>query len=251
MKKTKLKSEEKSEEEKKGKGKLGKKILLGVVMAGLLAYGGLCIYASDYRTLQEEFYYILEESDVHHSSGMVHFQADSDLGLVFYPGGRVEYLAYTPFCQKLQQGGINVFLVDMPFNMANFGINKASGIQSQHPEITKWYIGGHSLGGVAANMYASWNSEEILGLLLVGIYLSADYDMEKTITINGSNDLRVGDSVTYTTNVHVIEGGNHAQFGNYGDNEGDGIATISWEEQQNQAVQLIYDFIQPVVMEDS
>lgn len=227
------------------------KIALSLLLVCCISFLGLCLYASDYRSLNEEFYYILEEVGVDAQGGLVHFQAESEVGLVFYPGGRVDYLAYAPFCQKLQEAGMNVFLVDMPFNMANFGINKANGMMKEYPEISKWYVGGHSLGGVAANMYASGNAEKISGLILVGIYLSSDYDVEKTITINGSNDLRVGDSVTYTTNVHVIEGGNHAQFGNYGDNEGDGIATISWEEQQNQAVQLIYDFIQPVVMEDS
>lgn len=219
------------------------KILIAVVVLILVSFLGLCIYASDYRTLNEEFYYILEESDVNHLSNMLHFQADSDVGLVFYPGGRVEYIAYAPFCQKLQKEGINVFLVDMPFNMANFGVNKANGIISAYPEISNWYVGGHSLGGVAANMYASSNSDKILGLILVGIYLSADYDIENTITINGSNDLRVGDSVTYTTNVYVIEGGNHAQFGNYGENEGDGVASITSEEQQNEAVSIITAFM--------
>lgn len=220
------------------------KILLALLILVVVGFLGLCIYASDYRSLNEEFHYILSETEVFHDENMVYFQGESDIGLVFYPGGRVEYIAYAPFCQKLQQEGINVFLVDMPFNMANFGVNKANNIISDHPEITEWYIAGHSLGGVAANMYASRNADKISGLILVGIYLSMEYDMEKTITINGSNDLRVADSVTYTTNVHVIEGGNHAQFGNYGENEGDGIASISTEEQQNQAVELIVAFLE-------
>ncbi len=220
------------------------KIIFSVLLTTiLLSFVGLCVYASDYRSLEEEFYVIFEEADVHSLSGMVHFESDSQIGLIFYPGGRVEYLAYAPFCQKLQQEGIHVFLVNMPFNMANFGVNKANTVMKDNPDIEEWYIGGHSLGGVAANMYASSNPEKIMGLVMVGIYLSMDYDMEKTITINGSNDLRVGDSVDYTTNVHVIEGGNHAQFGNYGENEGDGVATITSEEQQNQAVALIADFM--------
>ena len=34
------------------------------------------------------------------------------------------------------------------------------------------------------------------------------------------------------TSLKVIDGGNHAQFGHYGPQKGDGIATISREEQQ-------------------
>lgn len=220
------------------------KIVLGLLTILLAGYLGLCLYASDFRTLEAEFLPILEESTVDYGSDLVYFQGETDVGIVFYPGGRVEYIAYAPFCQKLQAEGFHVFLADMPFNMANFGVNKADRIMEENPHIENWYLAGHSLGGVAANMYASSKPTKISGLILVGIYLSMDYDMEKTITINGSNDLRVGDSVTYTTNVHVIEGGNHAQFGNYGENEGDGQATISAEEQQNQAVNLIVDFVE-------
>lgn len=220
-------------------------IICGIIAVVLvLGFGGLCIYASDYRTLDEEYDYIFDEEDVHTLDNLVYFEADSDVGFVFYPGGRVDYLAYAPFCEKLQELGINVFLVDMPFNMANFGINKANTLMKEYAEITDWFIGGHSLGGVAASMYASNNEDKIDGLVLVGMYLAMDYDVENTITINGSNDLRVGDSVDYTTNVYVIEGGNHAQFGNYGPNEGDGEATISAEEQQDEAAELIEEFIE-------
>lgn len=227
--------------------KIKKKIVYKVlaVLFALLAicFIGLCIYASDYRTLDQEYQHILELANVEDKDGIVNFTSSGEVGIIFYPGGRVEYTAYTPFCQKLQQAGIDVFLVDMPFNMANFGVNKANAIMEDNPHIENWYISGHSLGGVAASMYAAGNAEKIDGLLLVGIYLAMDYPLSKTITINGSNDLRVGDGVTYTENVFVIEGGNHAQFGNYGPNDGDGVATISAEEQQRQAVDLICDFI--------
>ncbi|MFI3229143.1 MAG: alpha/beta hydrolase [Bacillota bacterium] len=227
--------------------KKGKKIaiisLIVVVTLVLVCFAGVGIYASDYRTLDENFYYVLEDAGVTQYDDMVHFEADSDVGLVFYQGGRVDYLAYAPLMQKLQQAGINVFLVDTAYNMACFGINKASAIMEEYTAITNWYVGGHSLGGVMANVFASNHSDEINGLVMLGIYLSSDYDVENTITIYGSNDLRVGDSVTYTTNVHVIEGGNHAQFGNYGPNDGDGVATITTEEQQNITVELVSAFM--------
>lgn len=218
-------------------------IFLSLVVIGVISFCGLCLYASDYRTLEDDYYVIFDEENVRVLSDFIYFEGSSDLGLVFYPGGRVEYLAYAPFCQKLQGLGLNVFLVDMPFNMANFGVNKANNIMNEYSNINEWFIGGHSLGGVAANMYASFNPDKISGLVLVGIYLSMEYDLNKTITINGSNDLRVGDSVDYTTNVKVISGGNHAQFGNYGENSGDGVATITAEEQQNQAAIFISEFI--------
>ena len=48
----------------------------------------------------------------------------------------------------------------------------------------------------------------------------------------------------YTENVVVIEGGNHAQFGNYGKQKGDADATISREEQQNIAVEAVGKFLE-------
>ena len=217
--------------------------LLVFALVCILGYGALWIYASDYRTLQEEYYPLLDAPTVNQSKGLVHFDAQGDTALVFYPGGRVEYLAYTPLCVRLQEKGIQVFLVDMPFNMANFGINKANDLMRAYPSVKNWYVGGHSLGGVAASLYASWNSKKINGLVMVGIYNAMEYPLENTLTLVGSNDLRVGDSIDYTQNVHILQGGNHAQFGNYGQNTGDGIATISAEEQQIQAVNHIVEFI--------
>ena len=49
--------------------------------------------------------------------------------------------------------------------------------------------------------------------------------------------------IDYTQNVTVIEGGNHAQFGNYGKQKGYRDATISREEQQDIAVEAIKDFL--------
>ena len=74
-------------------------------------------------------------------------------GLVFYPGGKVEYTAYQPLMAACAQQGILCILVEMPFNLAVLDINAADGIQEQHPEIEKWYIGGHSLGGSLAASY--------------------------------------------------------------------------------------------------
>ena len=50
---------------------------------------------------------------------------------------------------------------------------------------------------------------------------------------------RLPKSTLYTT----IEGGNHSGFGLYGQQNGDGTATMSAEEQQKQLVQLIKQFI--------
>ena len=52
------------------------------------------------------------------------------------------------------------------------------------------------------------------------------------------------DHIDYTENVVEIEGGNHAQFGNYGPQKGDLPATISAEEQQARTVAAIEEFLE-------
>lgn len=55
--------------------------------------------------------------------------------------------------ESLAQKGILCVLVRMPFNLAVFDVNAADGIREMFPEITDWYIGGHSLGGSMAAAY--------------------------------------------------------------------------------------------------
>lgn len=162
-------------------------------------------------------------------------------GFVFYPGGKVEYTAYQPLMAACAQQGILCILVEMPFNLAVLDINAADGIQEQHPEIEKWYIGGHSLGGSIAASHLANHIDDYDGLILLGSYSTAD--LSKTgldvLSVYGSED-KVMNRVKYDENKSnlpsdlievVIEGGCHAYFGMYGAQEGDGKPTISNEEQ--------------------
>ena len=162
-------------------------------------------------------------------------------GFVFYPGGKVEYTAYQPLMAACAQQGILCILVEMPFNLAVLDINAADGIQEQHPEIEKWYIGGHSLGGSMAASHLANHIDDYDGLILLGSYSTAD--LSKTgldvLSVYGSED-KVMNRVKYDENKSnlpsdlievVIEGGCHAYFGMYGAQEGDGKPTISNEEQ--------------------
>lgn len=103
---------------------------------------------------------------------------------------------------------------------------------------------GHSLGGGMASNYASNHQELIEGLILIGAYVYGDYPTEDALTIYGSFNDNLEENIDYTENIVVIEGGNHAQFGNYGAQEGDPEATISDEEQQEITVEGILEFIE-------
>jgi len=168
----------------------------------------------------------------------------SDTALIFYPGAKVEYTAYLPILEKIKQScGITCILVKMPFNMAIFDTNAADKIIDQLPDIKNWYIGGHSMGGAMASDYASKHQEKVKGLILLGAYIYGNYPDKYALTVYGTFNTSVAEKINYTENIVVIEGGNHAQFGNYGKQKGDPDATISSEEQQNITVAAIKDFL--------
>jgi pimeloyl-ACP methyl ester carboxylesterase len=170
--------------------------------------------------------------------------APSDTALIFYPGGKVESMAYLPLLEQLRQNGITCVLVKMPFNLAFFRSGAADQVFDKLPGIKNWYMGGHSLGGAMASSYASKNQDQVKGLILLGAYVYGGITPADALTVYGSNDDVVNKSkINYTENVHVINGGNHAQFGNYGPQKGDGTATVSREEQQAETARLILDFI--------
>lgn len=166
-------------------------------------------------------------------------------GLIIYPGAKVEPEAYAPLANKIAQAGYEVIITPMPLNFAIFDSNAADEVISKFPNIKNWVISGHSLGGVMAAKYASENSN-IKGVIFYASYPQGDELKDSNIEVTsiygsldgvanldkiiGSKDLLP----TSTTFVEII-GGNHAQFGSYGDQSGDNAAEISVDEQIEQA----------------
>ncbi len=164
----------------------------------------------------------------------------SDRGIVFYPGGKVDPRAYAPLMQDFAKRGFTCVLVRMPFNLAVFDINAADGEQAAFPGISHWYIGGHSLGGAMASEYVAGHAGQYEGLLLCAAFPTEDLSGSQleVESVYGSNDgvLKRDKYEENRSNApqmveDVIEGGCHGYFGDYGGQEGDGMPTISREEQ--------------------
>ncbi len=169
---------------------------------------------------------------------------DSGVGLIFYPGGKVQETAYLPLLEQLRQNGLTCVLVRMPFRLAVFNIDAADDVYAQFPAVSRWYLAGHSLGGAMASSYVEKNSDRLGGLILLGAYPINDAALP-TLAIYGSEDVKLDRTKLETVADKLeITGGNHAYFGNYGEQEGDGSASISRENQQAQAVAAIFAFIQ-------
>lgn len=232
--------------------KLVKVLISLVILISLL--GGCVFYVNDYyRTDGDALSEYTESSsvDIEYSGDVIVTRAEeSRVGLIFYPGGKVEYTAYLPLMLSLSEGGVTCFLVKMPLNLAVLDPGAADGIAEEHPEITEWYIGGHSLGGSMAASYIA-KTEGFSGLILLASYSTADVSHLPVLSILGSEDgvMNREKYEKYKANLPesfsetVIEGGNHAGFGIYGEQEGDGKATITGAEQISLTADTILSFI--------
>src|SRR5512143_2021883 len=172
----------------------------------------------------------------------------ADTGFIFYPGGLVDPAAYAPLMKSLSDQGILSVIVSMPLDLAIFGVNKANDVIAAYPEIKHWLIGGHSLGGSMSAEFVKGYPSSVAGIAFMAAYPADATNLSelplKVVSIHGSNDGLATEpkiqnslkNLPADTKVITIEGGNHAQYGNYGPQAGDGVATISRAEQQQQTV---------------
>ena len=236
--------------EKRNLTKSEKIVATIMLIASVCAIGvfGWLVYANDYykatevarkamlgsnevRVVETERYYLFSDIDE---------QCES--GIIFYPGGKVEETAYAPLLLELAEHGYEVYLVKMPAKLAIFGMNAATDIIQESIHIKEWTMMGHSLGGAMSASYSADHDEKIDQLVLLAAYSTEDLT-EKEIEVfsfYGSEDkvLNMEKYESYAANLpedvieEVIDGGTHSYYAHYGEQEGDGTATITREEQQ-------------------
>lgn len=186
------------------------------------------------------------------ADGVIAYEPEKAVaGLIFYPGGLVEYTAYEPLMQACAEKGILCVLLKMPFHLAVLDMNAADGVQAQFPQIEKWYIGGHSLGGAMASSYAAKHADEFDGVVLLGAYATEDIRSLNVISLYGSEDKVMNKEKydEYISNLPadfteiVIEGGCHAGFGMYGPQDGDGTPAITAAEQIKLTSAAVFDWL--------
>lgn len=188
---------------------------------------------------EEDGYYVFSSSE----NG-----ADTEKGIIFYPGGKVEETAYAPMLLEFAEHGYEVYLVKMPAKLAIFGMNAAEEIIEDETHITEWTMMGHSLGGAVAASFSAEHDEKIDALVLLAAYSTQDLK-EKEMNVYsfyGSEDkvLNMEKYEAYRGNLPddvveaVIDGGNHAYYAHYGEHEGDGKALITRDEQQESVLDI-------------
>ena len=188
--------------------------------------------------------------------------------IVFYPGGKVEYTAYSALMYELASRGFICILIRMPENIAILGVDAADQLETYTEEMRQlagdldWYMAGHSLGGAAAARYLAEHFEKdtlntfgglYKGLILCGAYPANDLSKApiRMLSIYGSNDGVMNREAYEEYRVNwpadstevVIDGGNHSYFGCYGIQDGDGEPTISNEQQIKETADIIEEWI--------
>lgn len=231
-----------------------KKLALAIGILSLLIVGGFILWASTVNPIMPAARYALVGDalvETAEDGGWLVFRPAGqtpETGLVFYPGGRVDYRAYAPYARAVAAQGYLVVIVRMPLNLAVFNAYAAEDVLEAYPAVKHWAVGGHSLGGSMAASFAARYSPAVEGLVLLAAYPAnsdnlASSDL-KVISISAGNDgLATAEKIDASRallpediDFVQIKGGNHAQFGDYGVQGNDGAAEISREAQQSQAV---------------
>lgn len=241
------------------KASLGKKKLAGLlalILSLALALGCVLYVESYYRADLSALSYVparpINETAL--EGGYLLFDpGDAQTGFIFYPGGKVERDAYIPLMRRLAERGVLCVLCSMPLRLAVLDLHAADGAREEIAQITHWYVGGHSLGGAAAAMELNKHPGVYDGLILLGAYSTKDLSAQpiRVLSVYGSLD-GVMDREKYAVcrknfppdaREYVIDGGNHACFGAYGRQKGDGEAAITNEAQLDQCADAVASFL--------
>ena len=194
----------------------------------------------------DNYYYAFEPADKKPTTGFI-----------ILPGGNCDPKAYAPAAHAIAAKRYLTVIVPMPNCVAIGGRKRADKIIEDFEEIENWVIGGHSVGGTAACIYAKKHST-INGVVIWASRAPGgfeDTDM-KVLTVYGSRDGRVGPedvlenagSLPADTIFQEIKGGNHTQFGYFDTTPDpymteDNAATITLKKQQRLIVRITTDFL--------
>lgn len=175
----------------------------------------------------------------------------SDVGILFQPGALVDPRAYAPLLRPLAEAGHTVVIVKQPLGIGFLATGALEAARSAHPDPADWIVGGHSLGGTVAAMTA--DDHDVAGLLLYASYPAGDLSSldAPVLSVSGSRDgLATPEKIDasrsdlpFDAAFVVIDGGSHAQFGDYGAQAGDGTPTIGDAEAHARIASATADFV--------
>lgn len=219
-----------------------RRVLAIIIAAFVVAITGLLAWAASPMTAESgPLAAVRADADITYSEtadGVVLAPADPNgTGLVYIAGARVEPAAYASKLSGLVDAGVTVVIARPTLNFAIFDTRPLTAFEALAPGIDRWFVGGHSLGGVKACLYAADDPDAVAGLILFGSYCSADISDTDlpVLTIEGTEDglstpekiADAADLLPASAELVTLEGAAHAQFGDYGAQPGDGTPTAT------------------------
>jgi len=160
--------------------------------------------------------------------------------LLLQPGARVDARAYAAVVRPLAAAGHLVVVPKQPLGIGFLSLGALDAARDVHPDVERWVVGGHSLGGTAAAVEAVDAGTEgtpVAGLLLWASYPADDIStapVGRVLSVAASEDgLATPEDITASAadlppdaELVVVEGAVHAFFGDYGPQPGDGTPTV-------------------------
>ena len=223
--------------------------LLGVILVAIIGF--LVWTQLTYGPTEEALDYAAEATEV--DNRLEFGDSSSEVGFILYPGAKVEKEAYAYYGARLAEEGIFVAIPSLRLNLGIADIDAAETIIAAHPDIERWVVGGHSLGGSAASGYALEHEEQVDGVIFLASYpisTMADSNL-RVLSVSGEidglatpADIEASrDNVPNDAVFHQIKDGNHANFGMYGPQDGDNDSPLSAKEQQDETIDQIIDWL--------
>ncbi|WP_413381171.1 alpha/beta hydrolase [Alkalihalobacillus sp. 1P02AB] len=234
--------------------------LIAVTLLLLTIIIGAIIYLRPYPATQEALMVFQQKSDdyrIEQKNDWYKFEPTSDeiqSTIILYPGGLVKPESYSLLAEELALNQHRVFIIKMPLNLAFLGQDKANPIVDKYQD-EPIFIGGHSLGAVFASRFALEFEEKLDGVFFLASYPDKKGSLRSTSlpsilltasedkVINKKNLEQASDFFSKEHHHFIIEGGNHAYFGSYGQQSGDGESLISTEVQRRHTVMLLHEWI--------
>lgn len=222
------------------------RIILAVISLLVMGIGGFIVWAQfDYGPTEEAQSY----SPRPEGKDFIFGTGDEQIGFIFYQGAKVQPEAYSYIGDQLAEDGHFVAIPHFPFNLALLDSDRGLDIIEDYPNVTTWYLMGHSLGGAAASSIVDAN-DKIKGIIFLASYPIDAIDVP-SLTIYGEIDgvLPVEDVEASKEKLrddalfHEIKNGNHANFGMYGEQKGDNASPLSSKEQLDETLEQIRGFV--------
>ncbi|MDA1585743.1 alpha/beta hydrolase [Bacillus cereus group sp. TH230-1LC] len=222
--------------------------LLGILLIGSISFFVWSQFT--YKPTTEALSLVDDKKD---GENIVFGEKDAKIGVIFYQGAKVEAEAYSYLGEALAKDGHFVVMPKLPLNLAILGINAVDSVMEQYPEVQKWYVAGHSMGGAMISKYAFQNEDKVDGIIFLGSYPADDFSTKSIpmLSIYGEVDaLATVEKIennkklmSKNTTMHMIKGGNHAHFGMYGEQKGDNASLITPKAQRDETVKVMEEWL--------